>query len=86
MSTINFNLRGIEPKVMALLKKEAAKQQTSINAVILNCIEQNMGYCHKISNPTYDDLDYLAGTWKTEDAKAFNKNIAFFEKTDKDLS
>lgn len=85
MSTANFNLRGIDPKVMTLLKREAEKQHTSINLLILNCIEQSIGYSHKVSRPTYHDLDHLAGTWKAEDAKEFKKNTKYFEKIDKDL-
>lgn len=85
MSTTNFNLRGIDPKVMTILKYEAEKQHTSINLLILNCIEQSIGYSHKINKPTYDDLDHLAGTWREEDAKLFKQNTKYFEKIDKDL-
>lgn len=84
-STNNFNLRGIEPEVMMILKKEAKKQNTSINLLILNCIEQSIGYSHKVSRPTWHDLDYLAGTWTEEEAKAFKENTKYFEKIDKDL-
>lgn len=85
MSTTNFNLRGIDPKVMTLLKHEAEKRNTSINLLILNCIERSLGYSHKVSKPTYHDLDHLAGTWQDEDAKAFKENTKHFEKIDKDL-
>lgn len=85
MSTTNFNLRGIEPKVMAILKKEAEKQHTSINLLILNCIEQSVGYSHKVNKPSYNDLDHLAGTWREDDVNEFKKNTQFFEEIDKDL-
>ncbi len=74
MSATNFNLRGIDPRVMILLKREAEKQQISINLLILKCIEKSIGYSHQVNKPTYDDLDYLAGTWTKEDAKAFKEN------------
>lgn len=64
MSTTNFNLRGIDSKVMTLLKHEAEKQHISINLLLLNYIEQSIGYSHKVNRPTYHDLDYLAGTWR----------------------
>lgn len=85
MPTTNFNLRGIDPKVMTLLKREAEKQNISINLLILSCIELSLGYSHKVKKPTYHDLDHLAGTWGEEDAKAFKESTKYFEKIDKDL-
>ena len=85
MQTTNFNLRGIDPHVMSILRKKAENQHISINVLILNCIEQSIGYSHKINRPQYDDLDYLAGTWKKNDLAEFNKNTQFFETIDKDL-
>jgi hypothetical protein len=83
--TTNFNLRGIDPKVMIILKKQAEKQHVSINLIILKCIEQSIGYSRPVNKPIYNDLDHLAGTWKKEDAKSFKDNTEFFEQIDKDL-
>lgn len=85
MKATNFNLRGINPKVMITLKKMAEQQQVSVNVLILTCIERSIGYSREVSKPVYRDLDHLAGTWKKEDAKEFEKNTQFFEKIDKDL-
>jgi len=85
MSVINFNLRGIDVKVMATLKHEAEKKHTSVNLLILKCIEQTLGYSYKVNKPMYHDLDHLAGTWNKEEVKAFEENTRYFEKIDKDL-
>lgn len=85
MSSINFHLRGIDSHVMAILKNTAEKQHTSINFLILKCIEQSLGYTHTINYPTYHDLDSLAGTWDENDAKEFLVNTNYFEKIDKDI-
>jgi hypothetical protein len=85
MSSINFNLRGIDPKIMTVLKQEAEKKHTSVNLLILTCIEQSLGYTHVINKPIYDDLDHLAGTWSKEELKAFEKDTQYFEKIDEDL-
>jgi hypothetical protein len=85
MSAVNFNLRGIDPKVMAVLKSEAEKTHTSVNLLILMCIEKTLGYTFKINKPIYSDLDYLSGTWTKEEAKAFKENTLYFETIDKDL-
>lgn len=86
MSSSNFNLRNIAPDVMALLKKEAAKQDLSVNSLILQTLEQKFGIVSSRTKKTaFHDLDHLAGTWSDSDKKAFDKNINPFEKIDKEL-
>lgn len=76
----NFNLRGITAEVMATLKQEAAKQNTSVNLLIIKFIENGIGYSHTLKRPTHHDLDKLAGTWSAKDVKEFEKNTKDFEK------
>ena len=85
MSTSNFNLRGISSEVMATLKKEAEKQDTSVNFLIIKLIENGIGYSRAVKRPTHHDLDKLAGTWSAKDIKEFEKNTKDFEKVDEDL-
>ena len=85
MSTISFNLRGIPSEVMVTLKQQAEKQHISVNVLLLNLIEHGIGYSHKIIKPVYHDLDKLAGTWSSKEAKEFEKNTKDFEKIDQDL-
>lgn len=85
MSMLNFNLRGISPQVMRTLKREAEKQDTSVNLLILKLVEKGIGYSHEVERPIYHDLDKFAGTWTAADAKDFAKNTKDFEKIDKDI-
>ena len=86
MNPINFNLRNIPPKVMVFLKKEAGKQQISVNSLILKMIEQScFGTLRSPKKTIYHDLDPLAGTWSDEDKKTFDENIKAFENIDKEL-
>ena len=82
---LSFNLRGINPNVMLLLKEHAEKEHLSINSLIINCIEHTVGFSHQIKKHTYHDLDHLAGTWDKKDAAAFKKQTQYFEKIDTDL-
>ena len=84
-TTVNFNLRGVDSRVMSTLKQEAEKQHISINFLILKCIELGLGYSYKVNRPIYNDLDYLAGTWSKADANEFKENTTYFEKIDPDL-
>ena len=85
MGTVNFNLRGITSDIMATLKKEAERKNTSVNFLIIKFIESGIGHTSIIKKPTYHDLDKLAGTWTAKEAKAFEKNTKDFEKIDEDL-
>lgn len=85
MNPLNFNLRGISPEVMALLKKDAEDNKTSVNLIIIKFIEQGIGYAPKGKRKVYHDLDHLAGTWSEQDAQDFEKNIRSFESIDKEL-
>ena len=83
MSASSFNLRGIPEEVMTLLKREAKRLRTSVNALILKMVERGLGFsCEKIS---YHDLDHLAGTWSSAEEKTFKENTKQFEKIDKEL-
>ncbi len=85
MSTANFNLRNIGPDVMDLLKKEAVKQNLSVNSFILQMIEKGLGISHSRKKSVYHDLDDLAGTWDKKEKNVFDKNVKSFEKIDKEL-
>lgn len=85
MSSLNFNLRGIPPVVMTLLKKEAKANQTSVNLLILRYIEQGVGHAPKGKRKKYHDLDSLANTWSEKEALKFEKNIKIFENIDEEL-
>lgn len=85
MATTNFNLRGVDSHLMVILKQTAEKKHTSINSLILTCIEQSLGYTHQVHRPIYHDLDALAGTWDENDAREFKANTSHFETIDKDL-
>jgi hypothetical protein len=78
-----FNLRGVPPEVMTLLKKEAKRLHTSVNALVLKMIERGLGYTHE--RHVHHDLDHLAGTWSDSETKIFNENVRSFEQIDKEL-
>ena len=85
MSASNFNLRGVPSEVMDLLKEEAKRLRTSINALIINMLERSLGVSTEISRPVYHDLDHLAGSWSPADVKDFEKNTQPFEQIDKEI-
>jgi hypothetical protein len=85
MSASNFNLRNLSPEVMSLLRDKAAKQKISINSLILQLLEQSLGFKRPVNKVIFHDLDHLAGTWTSEDMQTFKNSIKTFEKIDKEL-
>ena len=83
MSTSNFNLRGISPEIMVVLKREAIRLHISINTLVLKMIERGLGFTYE--KPVYHDLDGLAGAWSSAEEKTFEANTQYFEQIDKDL-
>jgi len=83
MSASNFNLRNISSELMTQLKQEAKRLHMSVNALILQLIERGFGFTRETT--LYHDLDSLADTWSSSEAKMFEKNIKSLEKIDKEL-
>jgi hypothetical protein len=79
----NFNLRGISSDLMILLKREAKRLNISVNILILQMIERGLGITRK--KIMYHDLDHLAGSWSSAEAKKFEEDTQYFEQIDKDL-
>lgn len=85
MTASNFNLRGISPDVMSLLKREAKEKKVSINHLILQLIEQGIGYTTKGKRICHHELDHLAGTWSKAEGREFDKHTKIFEKIDEEV-
>lgn len=85
MSSSNFNLRGITPQVMSLLKREAKSLKISVNQLLLKLIEQGIGYSGKPKRVVHHDLDFLIGTWSAKESKEFDERVKVFEKIDEDI-
>ena len=83
MSVSNFNLRGIPSEFMASLKREAKRLHISVNTLILQMIQRELGFTRE--QLKYHDLDHLAGSWSSVEAKSFKENTEYFEQIDKDL-
>ena len=82
----NLSIRGLDDKAFAALKKRAAKEDTSVNALVVRLIEQGLGLRRARSALTrHDDLDALAGSWRKSDATEFDRATAAFGKVDADL-
>lgn len=81
----NIHVRGLDDQLIQRLKQIACQQNMSVNTLILNIIQQRLGGQPRLKAIIYHDLDKLAGTWASGEAKAFMKSISDFEEIDKDI-
>jgi hypothetical protein len=81
----NIHLRGISEQLFHTLKQTASEQNISTNKLILNLLQQTLGLLPARPPRIYHDMDSLAGTWSSQEAKEFLKNTSDFEKIDEEL-
>ena len=82
----NLSIRCLGDKALATLQRRAAKEDASVNMLVLRFIEQGLGLRRaKPALTRHDDLDALAGTWRKQDASEFERATAPFAKVDATL-
>ena len=82
----NLSIRGLDAKTLAELKARAAKEDASVNTLVLRLIEQGLGYRRvKLALRRHDDLDALAGSWRQSEGVAFERDTAACDQVEPDL-
>ena len=80
-----MTIRGLDDLTIKTLKEKAKQEGTSVNAVLVKLIQEELGFKKKRRTVIHNDLDHLAGTWNDRDYKEFMKRVEGFEKIDKNL-
>jgi plasmid stability protein len=79
-----MSIRGLEPKVLARLKRQAAREGSSLNSLVLRLVQGDVSARARGKAPqAYDDLDALAGTWSAQQARQFDLATAPFSEVDR---
>ena len=82
----NLSIRGLDDKAIAALKRRAAQEDASVNALVVRLVEQGLGLRRARPSLTrHNDLDALAGTWRKQDASVFERATAPFATVDAEL-
>jgi hypothetical protein len=81
-----INLQEVDQPLVQQLHEQAAKLDTSLDALVLNLLRLGLLAAQSKSQPqTYHDLDDLAGTWDAQDAESFERAVADLETIDEEL-
>jgi hypothetical protein len=78
-----MSVRGVDEKVLSRLKIQAEQEGSSVNSLVVRLLHDNNSSKRKPRTlQKYDDLDALAGTWNSQQARAFDRNTAPFSEVD----
>ena len=80
-----MTIRGLDDLTINALKEKAKKEGSSVNAVLVKLIREELGINKKKRTVVYNDLDHLAGTWSDKDYKEFLQATADFAKIDENV-
>lgn len=84
MATVS--IRGLDEKILARLKRQARREGSSLNSLVLRMLQGEPTAKASVLPPkTFDDLDALAGTWSSQQVRAFERDTAAFAKIDPGL-
>jgi hypothetical protein len=78
-----MSIRGLDDKVLAELKRQAEREGSSLNALVVRLLQSGTTAGRDKRPPRrHDDLDALAGTWSAAQARAFERDTAPFSEVD----
>jgi hypothetical protein len=81
-----LSIHGLDDQAIAVLKQRAARENATVDMLVVRLIEQGLGLRPNGSLPKrHHDLDALAGSWTADDMQAFDRATAPFSSVDSGL-
>jgi hypothetical protein len=81
-----ITIRGVEPEVANKLKQMATIQGKSVNQLILEILEKNLGLKKdRKYSKKYDDLDHLFGKWDEDEFNRISGKLNQERQIDREL-
>jgi hypothetical protein len=80
-----ITLRNIPPEVEKAIRAKVREKRISANRAVIELLEEQVGSTRKRRTPVHHDLDDLAGSWSSREAKAFDEALSVSRQIDEDL-
>ena len=81
-----ISIRGLDENLSTLLKQKAKATRKSVNQLVLNMIERDLGVSKdRRFTREYDDLDDLFGTWSDEEFNQIQGKVDQERRIDEEL-
>lgn len=81
MKTSQYTIRGVPSIIDRTVREQARRSHQSLNAVVITALRRGLGLTE--DQPTFHDLDHLAGTWVSD--PEFDQAMEMFETIDEGL-
>ncbi len=82
----SLSIRGVDDRLAALLKQEAAASHKSVNQFVLELLMERVGLLKKKRfTEEYHDLDQLFGSWSNEEFSSIQGKIDEERRIDEEL-
>jgi plasmid stability protein len=78
-----LTIRNVDPRLAKALERETRRRGTSLNQTVLSLLGQALGV--NAQGPRSNGLRKLAGTWSSDELRAFEESTAAFERVDEEL-
>ena len=80
-----ITLRRIPPEIQNAIRAKARQKRISINKAVIEMLEERIGILRDRKKVVHHDLDDLAGSWGSREAKAFERVMEVSRQIDEDL-
>ena len=80
-----ITLRNIPAEIQKVIQKKAAQKSISVNKAVIELLQERVGILEDRKKTIHHDLDDLAGSWSSREAKAFQKTIELTRRIDPSL-
>lgn len=78
-----MSIRGLDNKALSRLKRQAEREGSSLNGLVVRLLQDKVGAPGKPRLPQkFDDLDELAGSWTSQQVRSFERSTAAFSEVD----
>jgi hypothetical protein len=78
-----MTLRNLPPSIDRLIREKAVLEGTSVNRAAVKLLEEHLGAPQ--GERLHHDLDALAGSWREEEAEAFDQALTAQRRIDPEL-
>ncbi len=80
-----ITLRNIPAEVQKAIRAKARQKNISVNKAVIELLEERVGILENRKATLHHDLDELAGSWNSREAKAFERAIEVGRQIDESL-
>jgi DNA polymerase III delta subunit len=80
-----ITLRNLPREVTKAIQEKAREKKISVNKAVIELLEERLGVLRRRDKMIHQDLDTLAGSWSTREAKAFERAVEVGRQIDEDL-